>query len=140
MKQRHIFRHFNELQLRLGLSLTAAFVLLAGVSLSAQTAPEEGFVSLFDGKTLDGWHVGDNASLFHVEDGTIVMDCPATNHRPAGQSITDGASSTWKRLALSPTCQPSRVLPSKRLTKADSSNSVGGQGDACRPDKSRREA
>jgi hypothetical protein len=67
--------------LRLGLSLTT--VLLTGGFLSAQTAPEEGFVSLFDGKTLDGWHVGDNASLFHVEDGTIIMDCPATNHRPA---------------------------------------------------------
>ena len=46
-------------------------------------APEEGFASLFDGKTLDGWKVGDNAELFSAHDGMIVMDCPANNHRPA---------------------------------------------------------
>jgi hypothetical protein len=52
-------------------------------SLGADTPqPEEGFVSLFDGKTLDGWKVGDNAEIFQVRDGMIVMECPETNHRP----------------------------------------------------------
>lgn len=32
---------------------------------------EEGFVSLFDGKTLDGWKINDNKNAFSVEDGAI---------------------------------------------------------------------
>ena len=65
--------------------LTAALVLLLATgSLAADTPqPEEGFVSLFDGKTLDGWKVGENAEVFQVRDGMIVMECPATNHGPA---------------------------------------------------------
>jgi hypothetical protein len=69
---------------RVGCGLVAVLALLAANPLAAQTpSSEEGFVSLFDGKTLNGWKVGDNATLFHVEDGMIVMDCPADNHRPA---------------------------------------------------------
>ena len=34
----------------------------------------DGFVSLFDGKTLDGWKVGKNADTFKVEDGAIVVN------------------------------------------------------------------
>src|ERR1035437_1177339 len=77
--------HFGDkLVRRLGCGLAAALALLATNPVAAQTpSPEEGFVSLFDGKTLTGWKVGDNATLFHVEDGTIVMNCPADNHRPA---------------------------------------------------------
>ena len=65
--------------------LTAALVLLLATgSLAADTPqPEEGFVSLFDGKTLDGWKVGENANTFQVRDGVIVMDYPATAHGPA---------------------------------------------------------
>ena len=65
--------------------LTAALVLLLATgSLAADTPqPEEGFVSLFDGKTLDGWKVGENADVFQVRDGMIVMECPATIHSPA---------------------------------------------------------
>ena len=73
-----------------GLGLAFALVwLLATGPLAAQTS-EEGFVSLFDGKTLDGWKIGDNAELFQVRDGMIVMECPATNHRPA-HLFYDGA-------------------------------------------------
>lgn len=46
-------------------------------------AAEEGFVSLFDGASLDGWKVGEHANVFRVVDGTIVMDDPETNHGPA---------------------------------------------------------
>lgn len=68
----------------LGWGLTAALAVLATSPLSAQTpTPEPGFVSLFDGKTLNGWKVGDNAKVFHVQDGMIVMSCPANDHRPA---------------------------------------------------------
>jgi hypothetical protein len=44
---------------------------------------EEGFVSLFDGKTLNGWKVGENAHVFSVRDGMIVMECPAETKGPA---------------------------------------------------------
>jgi hypothetical protein len=66
------------------LLLTLSLVFFTTGRIAAQTpAPEEGFVSLFDGKTLDGWKIGDNADVFTVSDGMIVMECPATNHRPA---------------------------------------------------------
>lgn len=64
--------------------IATAGVLLATSSWAAETPQtEEGFVSLFDGKTLDGWKIGDNADVFQVHDGLIVMECPATNHQPA---------------------------------------------------------
>jgi hypothetical protein len=52
----------------------AASYLLAGANfaLSADKA-EEGFVSLFDGKTLDGWHLM-NGAKFVVEEGVIKHD------------------------------------------------------------------
>jgi hypothetical protein len=64
---------------------TAALVLLWATASWAADAPqpEEGFVSLFDGKTLDGWKVGENAEVFQVHDGVIAMECPPTIHRPA---------------------------------------------------------
>ncbi|MFN8253448.1 MAG: DUF1080 domain-containing protein [Ferruginibacter sp.] len=34
----------------------------------------KGWVSLFDGKTLDGWKVGDNAKTFWVEKGAIAVN------------------------------------------------------------------
>lgn len=55
------------------LSIVAVFAtcLLAGskVSLGADK-DEEGFISLFDGKSLDGWHLM-NGAKFEVEDGVI---------------------------------------------------------------------
>ena len=54
--------------------LVAAFVTIAGVRLPAQ--PDAGWVSLFDGKTLNGWKVGENAATFKVEDGYIVVNGP----------------------------------------------------------------
>ena len=61
-----------------------SLVLPATRSLAADAPqPEEGFVSLFDGKTLDGWKVGENANLFRVHKGIIVMECPPTVHGPA---------------------------------------------------------
>jgi hypothetical protein len=74
-----------KLSRRLGFLFAAAFALrLASGPVAAEAAmPEEGFVSLFDGKSLEGWKIGDNADVFQVHDGMIVMECPATNHSPA---------------------------------------------------------
>src|ERR1700683_2307850 len=66
------------------LLVTLSLVLVSNGPAAAQSSqPEEGFVSLFDGKTFDGWKIGDNAAVFTVHDGMIVMECPATNHNPA---------------------------------------------------------
>ena len=54
--------------------LVAALFTIAGASLPAQQGG--GWVSLFDGKTLDGWKVGENAASFKVEDGAIVINGP----------------------------------------------------------------
>lgn len=40
---------------------------------------EPGWTSLFDGKTLTHWKVGDNAGTFTVEDGTIVVNGPVAH-------------------------------------------------------------
>ncbi len=43
-------------------------------ALRAAESPEEGFVSLFNGKTLDGWTVRDGPdTAFYVRDGAIVV-------------------------------------------------------------------
>jgi hypothetical protein len=52
----------------------AALVMFAGALLPAQQ--DTGWVSLFDGKTLDGWKVGENAASFTVADGAIVVNGP----------------------------------------------------------------
>ena len=52
----------------------AALVALAATTLPAQQGG--GWVSLFDGKTLEGWKVGENAASFKVEDGAIVINGP----------------------------------------------------------------
>ena len=58
-------------------------LLLIGSSNVVAAETEEGFVSLFDGKTLNGWKIGDGAELFQVRDGMIVMECPAVPPRKA---------------------------------------------------------
>jgi hypothetical protein len=55
------------------IALAASFLLTApSVSLAADKA-EEGFVSLFDGRTLTGWHLM-NGAKFVVENGIIKHD------------------------------------------------------------------
>lgn len=59
-------------------------LLLVPVAFAAEGSPaEEGFVSLFDGKTLDGWTVGENPQQFRVVDGMIVMECDTKKNGPA---------------------------------------------------------
>jgi hypothetical protein len=55
---------------------------LMAVCATAADKPQavDGFVSLFDGKTLDGWKVGTNADTFKVQDGMIVVNGPGPGH------------------------------------------------------------
>ncbi|WP_138991369.1 DUF1080 domain-containing protein [Larkinella sp. C7] len=62
----------------------SAVLLLGACSKSSMTASksasspkaEKGWVSLFDGKTFDGWKVGKNADSFKIEDGAIAVNGP----------------------------------------------------------------
>ncbi|MFD2524148.1 3-keto-disaccharide hydrolase [Emticicia soli] len=40
---------------------------------------KKGWYSLFDGKSFDGWKVGDNASTFSIENGTIAVNGPVAH-------------------------------------------------------------
>jgi len=52
-------------------------VLSSGLFMNLTVRPVAGgWVSIFDGKTLNGWKVGDNASTFSVEDGAIAVHGP----------------------------------------------------------------
>ena len=46
---------------------------------SSGHTPQDGWVSLFDGKTLTNWKVGENANTFSVENGTIVAHGPTAH-------------------------------------------------------------
>ena len=54
----------------------AAVVIAAGALLAQAGKPADGWIPLFDGKSLDGWKVGENASTFSVADGAIVVAGP----------------------------------------------------------------
>lgn len=53
--------------------LLAAIFAFYSLSFSNNKIPNDGWISLFDGKTLNGWKVGDNAATFSVEDGAIAV-------------------------------------------------------------------
>ena len=64
-------------------------ILLAGISLAvmtcsvyAQKAPKpgkDGWISMFDGKTLEGWKANERPESWKVVDGAIVGDGPASH-------------------------------------------------------------
>ena len=51
---------------------------------SARQPKSDGWISLFDGKSLNGWQVGNNASTFSVENGMIVANGPVAHLFYAG--------------------------------------------------------
>ena len=60
----------------------ALLVIYSGLIISCRTAKQtksSGWISLFDGKSLNGWQVGDNASTFSVQDGSIVANGPVAH-------------------------------------------------------------
>jgi len=52
-------------------SAALALLLLAVAAAPTSTAQDDGWVSIFDGKSLDGWKVGENAATFSVADGEL---------------------------------------------------------------------
>ncbi|HSB60672.1 MAG TPA: DUF1080 domain-containing protein [Vicinamibacteria bacterium] len=57
--------------------------LLLAAGLQPATA-DEGWVALFDGKSLEGWKASENPATFRVEDGRIVADGPRAHLFYAG--------------------------------------------------------
>jgi hypothetical protein len=68
--------------------LAVVVVIFFGIRASADDARQaeqpkpdkDGFYSLFDGKSLDGWKVGKNADSWSVQDGMIVVHGPGPSH------------------------------------------------------------
>jgi hypothetical protein len=59
--------------------LTLCSIALCLSILSFIAAPKAKWISLFDGKTLNGWKVGDNAGSFSVDSGHIVVKGPTAH-------------------------------------------------------------
>lgn len=55
------------------LMLASAFLSTAHAD-DKTTKAEEGFTPLFDGRSLDGWKIGENPKSFSVQDGAIVAN------------------------------------------------------------------
>lgn len=45
----------------------------------ADSSQDEGWISIWDGETLDGWRASENRDSFSVEDGKIVVDGPRSH-------------------------------------------------------------
>ena len=55
-------------------------LLAASFLISAVPAPkQDGWISIFDGKSLKGWKVGENAGSFSVVDGAIKVEGPTAH-------------------------------------------------------------
>ncbi|MDP7050302.1 MAG: DUF1080 domain-containing protein [Verrucomicrobiota bacterium] len=65
--------------------LVAPFVAVNADEAKGKKKGEKGFISLFDGKSLDGWKVNsENPKSVSVKDGNIVIDGPRTHLFYAG--------------------------------------------------------
>ena len=53
--------------------------LLLSFSSAKKNPADEGWISLFDGKSLANWKVGENAGTFQVENGTIAAHGPTAH-------------------------------------------------------------
>lgn len=60
--------------------------LVLATSLHASAATEEGFVTIFDGKTFTGWKVGENTNAWKIEDGAFVAQGPRSHLFYVGDS------------------------------------------------------
>jgi hypothetical protein len=58
------------------LTLSLLSVCCWGAAYGEGKGEKDGWIRLFDGKTLDGWKVGENADTFRVKDGVLVVHGP----------------------------------------------------------------
>lgn len=56
-----------------------AFALVFLTSAGFAQKSKDGWYSLFDGKSFDGWKVGDNAGTFSIDNGTIAVNGPVAH-------------------------------------------------------------
>jgi hypothetical protein len=54
------------------MNMMALFLTVATLSVGSSGDPNAGWISLFDGKSLDGWKASENKGTFTVKDGMIV--------------------------------------------------------------------
>jgi hypothetical protein len=59
--------------------LFPVFIFATFSCMAQHNANSGGWISLFDGKSLNGWKVGDNASTFSVKDGAIIANGPVAH-------------------------------------------------------------
>ena len=71
-----IKRGLTMIRTTLTSALIIALLSTVGTGLLAQDKDQEGWFSLFDGKSLDGWKVSENPDSFSVQDGAIVAHGP----------------------------------------------------------------
>ena len=57
------------------LDLFISILFIMSSTAFAQTS-EEGWITLFDGETLNNWAAAENPETFSIEDGKIVVDGP----------------------------------------------------------------
>jgi len=57
----------------------SALVVLMVICASFSQQPNDEWISLFDGKSLDGWKASENPETFKVEDGKIVVHGPRSH-------------------------------------------------------------
>ena len=56
------------------IDFSVLLLLAIGVSGGASSSSTEGWIPLFDGKSLEGWRASENQQTFSVRDGMIVVD------------------------------------------------------------------
>jgi hypothetical protein len=56
----------------LGLTLSLTWLWCGSFAWGAEAAAEEGWVALFDGKSLEGWEQHNGTATYRVEEGTVV--------------------------------------------------------------------
>ena len=62
--------------MRMALLTCVTALWMVGCSSQVNGGPGDGWISLFDGKSLEGWRASENPGTFRVENGTLVVDGP----------------------------------------------------------------
>jgi len=78
-------------------SLPFALLLAAACTPQMGGGQSDGWISLFDGRTLNGWRASEHPATFRVENGTIVVDGPRAHLYYVGPVLNhDFRNFEWK--------------------------------------------